>query len=159
MVLYILRHAIAEQRQAGRADETRALTDEGRDKLRQVMKRARRAGVDPALILSSPLKRAVETAEVAAGILGYQGGIIETPSLSPKATVEQTWAAIREHAGSDVMIVGHEPHLSHFVAYALAAPALKVDLKKSALVCVRFDRPGAKPHGTLECMLTPRLAR
>src|SRR5579863_1219244 len=57
------------------AESEPAPPGEGRDKLRRVLKRARAAGVAPSLILSSPYKRALETAEVAADILGYAGRI------------------------------------------------------------------------------------
>ena len=54
MQIYLLRHGIAEDPQSGRPDSERALTSEGRDKLRRVLKRARTADLDPGLILSSP---------------------------------------------------------------------------------------------------------
>ena len=52
--IYLLRHAIAEDARPGMSDRERALTDEGRERLRRVLKRARAAGVVPSLILSSP---------------------------------------------------------------------------------------------------------
>ena len=62
MQIYLLRHGIAEDAKPGRPDSERALTDEGRAKLRRVLKRARTADVTPSLILSSPYRRAMETA-------------------------------------------------------------------------------------------------
>ena len=69
MQIYLLRHGIAENASPGQPDSERALTAEGREKLRRVLKRARSAEVNPGAILSSPYKRALETAEVAAEAL------------------------------------------------------------------------------------------
>ena len=64
MRIYVLRHGIAEDAPPGGSDSDRALTLEGRRKLRGVLEHARRAGVVPDIILTSPLKRAVETADL-----------------------------------------------------------------------------------------------
>ena len=68
-------------------DAERPLTGEGRDKLRRVLKRARTADLDPSLILSSPYRRAVETAAVAAEVLAYKGEIVRTRALVPEASL------------------------------------------------------------------------
>ncbi len=78
MEVYILRHGIAEKTRAGGSDAERALTQEGRQKLRQVLRLARSAEVNPSLILTSPLVRAVQTAEVAAEIFSYQHEVVRT---------------------------------------------------------------------------------
>ena len=91
MELYLLRHGIAEDGKPGRPDSERALTDEGREKLRRVLKRARSAGVDPTVILSSPYRRALETAEAAAGELGYKGKIVRTNALVPEGMPAEVW--------------------------------------------------------------------
>lgn len=57
------------------------------------------------------------------------------------------------------MLVGHEPQLSRLIAYFLACPELPVELKKGALVRLRFEKLGAEPRGVLKWMLTPPIAR
>jgi phosphohistidine phosphatase len=159
-VLYILRHAIAEDRRPGLADARRVLTDEGRDKLKRVLLRARSAGVELSLILTSPLLRARQSAEMAADVLKYGGTIVETKALAPQASVEETWTEIRRRASQGAILVcGHEPHLSKLVAHVLASPNLQVDMKKGALVRITFDRTSPQPQGTLEWMLSPKLSR
>ena len=74
MEIYILRHGVAEEPQTGQPDSERALTPDGRKKLRNVLRTASSAGVAPSLILTSPYKRALQTAQLAAEILeAYQG--------------------------------------------------------------------------------------
>ncbi len=160
MVLDLLRHGIAEERRTGLADAQRALTAEGRDKLRRVLHRAARAGVEPSLILCSPLLRAVQTAEMAAQELGCARPVLNVKALSPDAEPDSAWAELRKHAGeAEVLVVGHQPHIGEFTAYLLGSPRLKVEFKKGAIVRVVLDIKEAPGSATLEWMLTPGLAR
>lgn len=156
MQIYLLRHGIADNTSP---DSERALTAEGREKLRRVLARARTADVTPSLILSSPYRRAIETAEVAAEALGYQGKIVKTRALLPDASPYDAWEDIRkrpdEHA---IVLASHEPLMSSLVAFLLASPALLVDMKKAALVRVDCERIGPEPKGVLKWMLTPATA-
>src|SRR5690348_1434062 len=92
MEIYLLRHGIAGD---ASSDAERALTAEGREKLARVMKRARQAGVVPGVILSSPYRRAVETAEIAAEVLGYEGKIVRVRALLSEASPREAWDEIR----------------------------------------------------------------
>ena len=69
MHLYLLRHGIAADAQAGESDAARPLTSDGRRKLRKVLKAVAEAKVKPTLMWSSELKRAIQTAEVAKAVL------------------------------------------------------------------------------------------
>jgi phosphohistidine phosphatase len=159
MQIYLLRHAIAEAARPGQADSERALTSEGRRKLRDVLKVVKAAEVKPTLILTSPYKRAVETAELAASVLGYKSELLRTKSLVPESDPSLVWDEIRVHKDEpEVMIVGHEPLFSHLVAYLLDSPALVVDFKKGALVRIDMDQFGVKPHGILRWFLPPKVA-
>jgi phosphohistidine phosphatase len=157
MEIYILRHGIAEEPEAGMPDAERALTDIGREKLRAILERARHGGVKPSLILTSPYRRALQTAHMAAQILGCNK-IVESEVLVPSSAPKAVWDAIcarrREPA---LLIAGHEPLLGMTVGYLLGAPMLHVDLKKAALVRIDQEGFGAAPHGILKWMLTPRL--
>ena len=159
MEIYLLRHGIAEDAKAGEPDSDRALTKEGREKLRRVLKRARAAGVAPALILSSPYLRAVQTAEAAAEILGYSRGLVRTPALQPDTSPHDTWDEIRSHKDeTSILLASHEPLMSSMLAFLLDSPALQTDMKKAALARVDCDRLTAKPRCVLKWMITPGLA-
>jgi phosphohistidine phosphatase len=157
--LYIFRHGIAEDAQAGRPDAIRALTDEGRKKIAEVVKAARRAGLEPSLIISSPYLRAMQTAEVTVDQLGYKGDVVRTEALVPHGSPETVWKELRDYSGeSAILLAGHEPLLSNLVAYLLAAPGLRVGMKKAAMVRIDVESFGPSPHGTLRWMITPKLA-
>ena len=156
MQIYLLRHGIAEDAPPGHADSDRALTGEGKEKLRRVLRRARAAGVSLSLMLSSPYKRAVETADVAAEVLGYKGKILRTRALTPDASPFDTWNEIRDcKSETAILLASHEPLMSSLAAFLLNSPALILDMKKAALVRVDCERATAQPHCVLKWMLAP----
>ena len=159
MQIYLLRHGIAEEGKPRQPDAERALTDEGRDKLRRVLKRARAAEIAPGVIISSPYRRAVETAEEAVAALGYKGKIVLSSALVPDGTPAAVWDEIRARRDeSSILLSSHEPLMSSTVAYLLGAPTLMVDMKKAALVRIDCEGFGSSPYGVLKWMLTPALA-
>jgi phosphohistidine phosphatase len=158
MQIYLLRHGIAEDAKPGHPDAERALTNEGRDKLRRVLKRARTADLSPSLILSSPYRRALETAAAAAEVLAYKGEIVRTHALVPESSPFDAWEEIRTHKDERaVLLASHEPLMSSMAAFLLDSPALTVDMKKAALVRIDCERFGPKAAGVLKWMLTPGL--
>ena len=156
MQIYLLRHGIAEDGKPGRPDSERALTGEGKEKLRRVLRRARAAACSPGLILSSPYRRAVETAAVAADVLGYRQDVLNTQALVPEAQPQEIWDELRVHKDeAAILLASHEPLMSTLAAYLLRSPGLQVDMKKAALLRVDCGRFGAEPQGVLKWMLTP----
>lgn len=159
MDIYILRHGIAEDAQAGRPDSDRALTPEGKKKLRNVLRAARNAGASVSLILTSPYRRAVQTAQVAAEALDYKGELLRTKALEPGSRPQLVWEEIRVHKNEpQILLAGHEPLFSALTAYLLASPNLQIDFKKGAMACVEITHFPAEPSGVLKWMLTPKLA-
>ena len=158
MRVYVLRHGIAEDAPPGGSDADRVLTQEGKQKLRRVLERARDAGVRPKLILTSPLKRAVETAEMAAAVLNVKGETVATEALLPAGSAQRVWNEIRERDVDELLIAGHEPLLGGLVAYLLGSPAVQVNMKKAALVSIELDAESPQPRGALNWMLTPKVA-
>lgn len=159
MEVYLLRHGIAEDHAASGRDADRVLTEEGKRKLQKVMDRARKAGVNPTLILSSPLLRAIETAQIAAEALEYKSEIARSNALLPNAAPRDVWAEIRAHRDEpSILLAGHEPLFSQTVAYLLGSTRAMVEFKKGALIRVDFAALGAEPRGVLEWMLTPKVS-
>ncbi|MEQ1947837.1 MAG: phosphohistidine phosphatase SixA [Bryobacteraceae bacterium] len=159
MEIYFLRHGIAEDRAATGRDVDRRLTDEGRQKLRRVLERAQQAGVSPSLILTSPFKRAMETAEIAGRELGYEGKLVRTFALVPTASPEEVWEEVRLHRDeAAILLAGHEPLFSATVAYFLGSTRDVVQFRRGALVRIDVQAFGGAPAGLLQWMLTAKLA-
>lgn len=160
MEIYLLRHGIAEERTSSGRDADRHLTEEGREKLHRVLECAQAAGVSPSLILTSPLRRALETAEIAARELGYQGKLARTEALAPGASPKELWQEIRQRRDeSSLLAAGHDPLFSSTVAYLLGSTRAMVNFRKGALVRIDVESFAAEPAGVLQWMITPGVAR
>ncbi len=158
MEIYLLRHGIAESRELEIPDASRRLTPKGVRGLRRVLEVAHKAGASPALILTSPLRRAQETAAIASEILQCSR-VRETKALLPEADPAALWKELSAiDDATSVLVAGHEPHLSSMLAFLLHAP-IHVDFKKGALIRVHMSHMHGTPNGILEWMLTPRLCK
>jgi phosphohistidine phosphatase len=156
MQVHLLRHGTAEDITPSGSDAERKLTAVGRDEVRHAAECARRAKVAPTLILSSPFVRAVETAEIAAEIMGCRAGIVRTEALIPSASPQRVWNEIRGRQDEmQILLAGHEPLLSHLAAYLLSSPALRIEMRKATLVRIDLDRFAPDPRGTLKWIVPP----
>ena len=132
---------------------------DGRRKLRQTLEIAAAADVQPTLILTSPLKRAVETAEIAQKVLRYRGQLEQTDALAPNSTVEDVWREIRNRSKeSAVLLVGHNPMFADLAGYLLGARNLQIDVKKGSIVRIDFENLSPEPKGILRWFLVARLS-
>jgi phosphohistidine phosphatase len=158
MEIYVLRHGEAEERETGLADRDRKLTAKGKRDLKNILKMARNAEVAPDLILASPLRRAQETAAIAAEILGCKH-LVETRNLLPGASPEQIWKEIgTDYKVDTILLAGHQPHLGSLIGLLLEAPIM-VDLKKGSLVRIETHGKLGPPRGILKWMITTKLAK
>lgn len=145
MKLIIVRHAAAIERTAEVSEEQRYLTSEGRAFFRKTARTMLKKGVEPSLILTSPLVRAVQTADILAESLGYIGSVAVTDELSPGFDV----AALRRllekfHQVDELVIVGHEPDLSTVVSSLLSLRE-GFTFKKGSAFRLTIDETFAKP--------------
>jgi len=158
MDIYVLRHGDAEEGGAGLADRDRKLTAKGKRDLKAVLKVARKADVKPDVILTSPLRRAQETAAIAAEVLGCEN-VVETRNLTPGARPELIWKEIgTDYKVDSILLAGHQPHLGSLVGLLLEA-AVMVDLKKSAMVRIETHGRLGPPRGVLKWMITTKTTK
>ena len=158
MEIYVLRHGEAEERETGLADRDRRLTAKGKRDLKDVLKVAKKAEVAPDVILTSPLRRAQETAEIAAEVLGCKQ-VVETRNLLPGASPELIWREIgTDHKVENILLAGHQPHLGSLIGLLLEA-AVMVDLKKGAMVRIETHGKLGPPRGVLKWMITAKIAK
>jgi phosphohistidine phosphatase len=151
-----LRHGIAvEPGQWKGGDFDRPLTSDGIER----MEREARAIADLALeldaIVTSPLLRARQTAEIVANRLKLRGGIVEDARLANGFDAGQLTEILAEHAEAEaIMLVGHEPTMSATIGATIGDARL--ELKKAALAGVAFsDAPATR--GMLICLIPPKV--
>lgn len=158
MEIHLVRHAIAEDRRAGLEDSERALTAEGRARFVEAVGGMRRLGLAFDRCWHSPWRRAVETAELLAPLVGGERSAEPMLAAPPGAALLARLAA----AGSEgsLALVGHEPWLSD-LAQALCVERAKDPaawrLRKGGLIWLRGEpvRGGME----IEALLGPSLLR
>ncbi|HEY7887575.1 MAG TPA: phosphohistidine phosphatase SixA [Steroidobacteraceae bacterium] len=164
MELIILRHAIAFPRDAKRwpDDTQRPLTMEGVKRARRAAAGLKRITQRPSLVLTSPLVRARDTAAVLEQAARWPQAV-ECAALSPEGSPEGVLEALRRRGAKAecAAVVGHLPHLGRLVALCLQGDARSdaFELKKSAVVCLRFEGPLCAGQGVLQWSLPPRMLR
>jgi phosphohistidine phosphatase len=164
MQLLVIRHAIAEDREAfassGRDDSERPLTAPGRDKMRRTAAGLRRVAPQIDLLASSPYVRAMQTAELVAEAYGIDS-IKRVDALVPDTPLQQLLVWLQRKASVDVVaIVGHEPHLGELVTWLMSGlPESRVEMKKGGAGLLEFaGQPGAG-LGVLQWLMTPSQLR
>lgn len=158
--LYFVRHAIAAERgDAWPDDSKRPLTDEGASRMRKAARGLARLDVGIDVILTSPLVRARQTADILASALDPRPSIVTIESLAPGAGYTAFVADLEKHARkSRIAVVGHEPGLGELAA-RLIGSRHAIEFKKGAVCRIDLDQiPSAGP-GHLRWFLTPRMLR
>jgi len=158
MQIYLLRHGIASDGTPGKPDSERPLTSEGKKELRKLLQFAREAGVKPSLLLSSPYRRALDTARLAESELGCAGGILETRTLTPAGNPAEVWQEIRIHKDEKaILLASHEPLMGMMLGYLLGGINVITDFKKGALARVDMDSFQLQPRGVFKWMIHPKM--
>jgi phosphohistidine phosphatase len=155
MYLYFLRHGIAEDvaHTAG-GDAARALTAEGKSRMQAEARGMQQLGIELDLLLSSPLLRARQTAEIVGTTLGIPVEI--APELASGMQPTTFHALLNRYAVRRIMVVGHEPDLSTAISSLIGGG--QVSMKKGALALVELlETPDY--DGTLLWLASPKLLR
>ncbi len=157
MEIWILRHAKAEEGGPDTPDEERALTPGARKRMRAAARTIARLEPKFDAILTSPLRRARQTAEPVARALDQREDLIETDALSPGADPQEILREIEKRRMKRVLLVGHMPHLGRLLGYLLTGRSnAHMEMKKGALARIEFERATPKPPGTLTLLLTDK---
>ncbi len=164
MDLYILRHAIAEDRDeaAGKPDSQRRLTPEGEEKMRRIAKGMKSLGLEFDLMLTSPYLRAKETAEIVADVLKLSKQLEISAELTPHGNPRKLIDALNGHYSDrkSIVLVGHEPYLSNLISLLLSGDtSLEIDLKKGGLCKLGAQHLKYGRCASLEWLLAPRQLR
>ena len=150
MRLYFLRHGAADWPDWDKPDEERPLTKEGRKEMHAVGKFLGQLKVKSDVILTSPLLRATQTADIAAEHLKVR--VHEEKLLAPGFRVEELTRLLRKYPQQVLMLVGHEPDFSLTIG-ALTGASVKLSKAGVALVDLNLQK------GKLLWLFPPKVAR
>jgi phosphohistidine phosphatase len=161
MDLYVLRHGLAAARGSVEYpyDADRPLTPKGTRRMVRQARGLNALGLSLDVILTSPLVRALETAEIVHRELDSPGRLVESEALAPMGhpakLIDQL--AMDYPSAGNVMIVGHEPYLSGLISLIVSGdPEPMIRLKKGALCKLRLFAPRHGRCGWIEWSMTPR---
>ena len=156
MLLFVIRHAIAEDRRPDQDDAARELTPEGVQKMKQVVRGLRELDLELPRVLTSPWTRALATAKLLAPVTDEAPITTELLCQSPRAEL----LAMIAEKGETTAVVGHQPWLGELVAWLAFGDARRgeaLELKKG---CVVELEGSVVPGGmTLRTILQPRVLR
>jgi phosphohistidine phosphatase len=159
MIIYFLRHASAGQRMANaKKDEKRPLDKDGIEQCGIVGRTLSALDVQVDTIISSPLKRAAQTASLVGNELSYEGKIQFEDALRPAGSFADFRRTLEKYARQEeIMVVGHNPNLSEFLGRIIseAGCEARTDLRKGAVAKVDLGRNSA----SLQWCLTPKVLR
>ena len=159
MTIYFLRHASAGERIANpKKDEKRALDKSGIEQCGYVGQALNALDVHVDVIISSPLKRAAQTASLVGNELSYEGKLHLEEALRPTTTFSDFRQLLDRYGKYDsIMCVGHNPNLSEFLGRAISEAGCEasIELKKGAVAKVEMGRNSA----VLQWCLTPKMLR
>jgi phosphohistidine phosphatase len=161
MNLFFLRHASAGMRRANPLlDVKRPLDKDGKRQCMQLAHVLNELKIQFDLVVSSPLKRSLQTASLIGTETGYESQILVSKALAPEAGFRDFQKLLSESRHyENLLVVGHNPNLSHFLASTLVSPTAtvtpQVRLRKGSLARVTIARGPA----TLQWLLDPRTVR
>ncbi|MBZ5506861.1 MAG: phosphohistidine phosphatase SixA [Acidobacteriia bacterium] len=159
MLLYFLRHASAGKTMLNpKKDERRPLDEEGILQARYMGRLLANLDVQVDQIISSPLKRARQTASLVANELAFEAAVQIEDVLRPDAEFQQFQAMLARYGKYDaIMLVGHNPSFTEFLSKSVSARsgAAQVEFKKGSVA--KVDMRGRT--GTLQWLVTPKIAR
>jgi phosphohistidine phosphatase len=152
MQLYFLRHGEADWPDWKKSDDERPLTDFGKNEVRDVAKFLARLKVRPDLVVTSPLPRAAQTAEIAADYL--KAKLRKDELLAPGFGMSELPTILKRHRSKALMLVGHEPDFSNVIS-GLTGASLKLSKAGVALL----DVDPESQEGRVLWLFPPKFAR
>ncbi len=160
MDLYLVRHAIAEPHDSARwpDDSERPLTSAGIVRFRAAARGLRRLGLEVDGVLASAYVRAWHTAELLTKEAGWPSPE-ECRELEPSTSPSECLDVLRTRQESTLALVGHQPLLSELASLLLAGDgrSLRLELKKGAAMCLRFDVSAEAGGAALRWSASPKL--
>jgi phosphohistidine phosphatase len=158
--LYLIRHGVAAERGPEYPDDSkRPLTGKGVAALRRETKGLTALGVGFDLIITSPLARTRQTADLIAEGLGGKPPVVASDALAPAGTPTAVVQEVARHRNRErIALVGHEPNLGELAAHLIGARTA-IRFKKGGICRIDFETPPPKRLGELRWMLPPRVLR
>ena len=157
MNLYLIRHGDAEKIALSKSDFDRELTSKGRELTKKSAEAWKKIIKSFDVIASSPLIRAVQTAEIVADVFDYSKKIITDKRITAGSGPEDLVDFIRTINVENIAVVGHEPDMSNYVSALTSSSGMYLEFKKGAIARINFEGRVRLASGTLEFLIPPKV--
>jgi len=153
MNIYLIRHGDAERAAIGKKDFDRELTPSGRIKLKAAAVSWKNIIKGFDIIVTSPLARAIQTANVIAETFSAMDKILIDKKLSPGSRTESIIEIANSLGVEDIAFVGHQPDMSEILSDIISPKGAFIDFKKGAIAKISFENKPNLARGTLEFLI------
>lgn len=153
MNIYLIRHGDSEKASAHKKDAERKLTPDGEQKLKIAAEGWKLLVPQFSHIISSPISRALQSAELIAQTYNFAGNIITDKRLIFGNKTEGVIDLANEIMGHDMAFIGHEPDFSEHVSHLISNSGVKIDFKKGMIAKISFEGRAKMSRGILEFLI------
>lgn len=156
MNVYLFRHGIALDigENGISSDEDRELSKEGTDKTKKITSALTKIKCSPKRIISSPLTRARQTAQIAAEAFGLKVEVSEIMNVSSPVKTTIQWLC--KQPDEDIMLTGHNPHMEILASCLISGDDMAdIRLKKASICKISFNGKVNPEEGRLEFLMQP----
>jgi phosphohistidine phosphatase len=158
MILYIVRHAIAGERDETQwpDDSQRPLTEKGKKRFKKFLKQLDEV-MSPTLIATSPFVRCHQTAEILAARLDNNAMVVPQPALQPGSDLDALVKWTGEQTAAEIAWVGHAPDVGHLAAKLIGNGEAHIDFAKGAIAAIEFENGIQAGGGILRWLATAKV--
>ena len=157
MNIYLIRHADAESISTAKSDFERKLSAKGKESIKKAAEGWKKLITSFDIIASSPLTRALETAEIIASVYNYKEKIITDKRITSGCKPEEVIDFLKDFKEDEIAIVGHEPDLSGCLSAFISSSGMNVDFKKGSIAKINFSGKVRASVGILEFIIPQEL--
>lgn len=155
MNIYLIRHAEAEQTSELKPHEERELTTRGIEILKASAENWKNYFIEIDMILSSPLKRAMQTAEIIKKTFEVKLDVVEEISLLNGGQTEDLLNLAGSLGLNDLVMIGHQPDIGNHISIMTGTDELNCRIPPSTIAKISFDGNPGIGKGKLEFLIPP----
>ena len=156
MNIYLIRHGDAEKSSPAKKDAERKLTPEGISAIESAAEGWKNIISSFDYIVSSPLKRAVQTAEIIAKVFNYSDEIITDKRIAG-GRIDDIIEIANSLEGKEIAFIGHEPDFSNYVSSLISSSGAFLSFKKGMIAKISFDNKVRLSKGNLEFLIPAKV--
>lgn len=158
MNIYLIRHSDAENSSPSITDGERKLTQKGKDKIQKAAEGWKKLIPTFDFIVSSPLARALQTAEIVADVYKLEKSkVIIDRRLKSGSHIDDVIEIASSLEAENIAFVGHQPEFSEHVSELISQTYAYIDFKKAAIAKINFYNKAKKGKGLLEFLIPPQI--